>query len=82
MKSFLIPSNKDTIFFTSGSMEQLGAQWDSLFTFFSNSNINYIFHIDPMTAKNTPISLIKTMMTVHGEVKKIEAEEIQKHMKR
>ena len=41
-----------------------------------------IFHIDPMTAKNTPISLIKTMMTVHGEVKKIEAEEIQKHMKR
>ena len=41
-------NNKDTIFFTSGSMEQLGAQWDSLFTFFSNSNVNYIFHIEPI----------------------------------
>jgi len=41
-------NNKDTIFFTSGSMEQLGAQWDSLFTFFFNSNINYIFHIEPI----------------------------------
>lgn len=41
-------NNKDTVFFTSGSMEQLGARWDSLLTFFFNSNINYIFHIEPI----------------------------------
>ena len=41
-------NNKGTVFFTSGSMEQLGAEWDSLFTFFSDSNINYIFHVEPI----------------------------------
>ena len=41
-----------------------------------------IFHINPIEAKQTPISIIKTMMTVHGEVKRLESEEIQKQFKR
>ena len=41
-----------------------------------------IFHINPVEAKQTPINIIKTMMTVHGEVKRLESEEIQKQFKR
>ena len=40
-----------------------------------------IFHINPVDAYNTPFSLVKEMLEIHGEVKKIESEEIQKSMK-
>lgn len=39
------------------------------------------FHVDPMIAYQTPSKLILEMLTIHGEVKKIEQEEIDKAMK-
>jgi len=41
-----------------------------------------IFHINPLEAKQTPVSIIQKMMLIHGEVKRIETEEIQKTLKR
>ncbi len=40
-----------------------------------------IFHINPVDAYDTPFSLVKEMLEIHGEVKTIESEEIQKSMK-
>jgi len=36
------------------------------------------FNINPLDAYNTPASLVKEMLNIHGEVKKIESEEIEK----
>ena len=36
------------------------------------------FNINPLDAYNTPASLVKEMLDIHGEVKKIESEEIEK----
>ena len=41
-----------------------------------------IFSINPMEAKQTPISLVKEMITFHGEVKRIESEELEKMKKK
>lgn len=39
------------------------------------------FHVDPKNAYETPASLIREMLEIHGEVKKIESEEIKKASK-
>tara|TARA_R110002012_G_scaffold266614_1_gene450227 strand:+ start:410 stop:559 length:150 start_codon:yes stop_codon:yes gene_type:complete len=36
------------------------------------------FHISPVEAYNTPASLVKEMLEIHGEVKRVESEEIEK----
>jgi hypothetical protein len=36
------------------------------------------FHINPIDAYNTPASVVKEMLEIHGEVKRIESEEIDK----
>tara|TARA_A100001201_G_scaffold111441_1_gene95424 strand:- start:1440 stop:1631 length:192 start_codon:yes stop_codon:yes gene_type:complete len=36
------------------------------------------FHINPIDAYNTPASVVKEMLEIHGEVKRIESEEIEK----
>tara|TARA_R110002167_G_scaffold146892_1_gene338732 strand:- start:2466 stop:2612 length:147 start_codon:yes stop_codon:yes gene_type:complete len=36
------------------------------------------FNSSPLEAYNTPAILVKQMLEVHGEVKKIEAEEIER----
>jgi len=41
-----------------------------------------IFSINPMEAKQTPVSVIKEMIMIHGEVKRIESEEIEKMKKK
>ncbi len=41
-----------------------------------------LFSIDPKDAYETPASLIKEMLEIHGEVKKIESEEMEKSSKR
>jgi SAM-dependent methyltransferase len=41
-------NNEKTIFFTSGSMEQLGHSWSPFFAFLESSNVNYVFHIEPI----------------------------------
>jgi hypothetical protein len=35
-----------------------------------------------MEAYNTPFALVKQMLQIHGEFKKIEAEEIDKHTRK
>lgn len=39
------------------------------------------FNSSPLEAYNTPAVLVKQMLEVHGEVKKIEAEEMEKARK-
>ena len=41
-----------------------------------------VFHINPIDAYNTPFALVKEMLEIHNEVKTIEAEEIDRSMKR
>ena len=41
-----------------------------------------VFHINPIDAYNTPFTLVKEMLEIHNEVKTIEAEEIDRSMKR
>jgi len=36
------------------------------------------FNINPSEAYNTPFNLVKEMLEIHGEVKKIESEELEK----
>ena len=36
------------------------------------------FHISPIEAYNTPSSVVKEMLEIHGEIKRIESEEIDK----
>ena len=39
------------------------------------------FHVNPKEAYETPASLSKEMLEIHGEVKKIESEEMDKARK-
>jgi len=39
------------------------------------------FKINPMDAYETPMSIVMDMLTIHGEFKKLEAEELEKKMK-
>jgi len=39
------------------------------------------FNVNPMDAYNTPAKLILEMLSIHGEAKKIEQEEIEKSVK-
>ena len=39
------------------------------------------FHVNPKDAYETPASLIKEMLEIHGEVKRIESEEMNKASK-
>ena len=41
-----------------------------------------IFNISPMEAYQTPAETIIEMLSIHGEVKKLEAEEMEKAMNR
>ncbi len=36
------------------------------------------FHINPVDAYNTPVSIIKEMLSIHGEVKRLESQEFDK----
>ncbi len=37
-----------------------------------------LFHLDPLEAKDTPISMIQKMLLIHGEVKTLEHEQLNK----
>lgn len=43
-----LPSGADTVYFTSGSMEQTGKKWKNFFKFLRQSGVKYIFHIEPV----------------------------------
>jgi len=34
------------------------------------------FHVNPLEVYNTPASLVKEMLDIHGEVKRLESEEL------
>jgi len=36
------------------------------------------FHINPIEAYNTPASVVKEMLEIHGEIKRLESEELEK----
>lgn len=36
------------------------------------------FHINPVDAYNTPVSIIKDMLEIHTEIKKFESDELDK----
>ncbi len=40
------------------------------------------FHVSPMEAYKTPAKLLIDLLAIHGEAKKIEAEEIERTMKK
>lgn len=40
------------------------------------------FNINPSEAYNTPFNLVREMLEIHGEVKKIEAEEMERASKK
>ncbi len=40
------------------------------------------FNINPLDAYNTPASLVKEMLNIHGEVKRLESEEMDKARKK
>tara|TARA_R110000824_G_scaffold88957_4_gene218455 strand:+ start:14951 stop:15103 length:153 start_codon:yes stop_codon:yes gene_type:complete len=40
------------------------------------------FHINPIEAYNTPFALVKQMLEIHGEFKKLEADEMNKHTRK
>jgi len=40
------------------------------------------FNINPLEAYNTPFNLVKEMLEIHGEFKKIESEELEKMKKK
>jgi len=35
-----------------------------------------VFHVNPLEVYNTPASLVREMLEIHGEVKRMEADEI------
>lgn len=41
----------------------------------------HTFKINPMEAYETPISIVIDMLSIHGEFKKLEAEELEKKLK-
>ncbi len=40
------------------------------------------FNINPLEAYDTPFGLVKEMLEIHGEVKKLEAEEMERASKK
>ena len=36
------------------------------------------FHVNPVEAYNTPVSIIKDMLEIHTEIKKLESDELDK----
>lgn len=40
------------------------------------------FHINPMEAYDTPFALVKQLLEIHGEFKKIESEEMDKQTRK
>ena len=44
----LIPNDENTVYFTSGAMEQVGSKWKNFFKFLRQSKAKYIFHIEPI----------------------------------
>ncbi len=38
----------ETVYFTSGSMEQTGVKWKKFFAFLKKSKVKYVFHIEPI----------------------------------
>lgn len=43
-----ISNEENTVYFTSGSMEQTGKKWKAFFKFLRQSKAKYIFHIEPI----------------------------------
>ena len=43
-----IPNEENTVYFTSGSMEQTGKKWKGFFKFIRQSKAKYVFHIEPI----------------------------------
>tara|TARA_R100000005_G_C4969985_1_gene183317 strand:- start:1054 stop:1239 length:186 start_codon:yes stop_codon:yes gene_type:complete len=41
----------------------------------------HTFKINPMEAYETPISVVIDMLSIHGEFKKLESEELEKQLK-
>ena len=58
-----------SIFFTSGSLEQLGKNWKPFFDFLKNNKVKYIFHIEPIKE-------------LYSKTKKIEKLALQFHNKK
>tara|TARA_R100001509_G_scaffold94419_1_gene54624 strand:+ start:132 stop:335 length:204 start_codon:yes stop_codon:yes gene_type:complete len=59
-----------------GSVSPIMASRIMIYTYASTFNIN------PLEAYDTPFNLVKEMLEIHGEVKKIEAEEMEKASKK
>ena len=59
-----------------GNVSPLVASRIMIYTYASTFNIN------PSEAYDTPFSLVKEMLEIHGEVKKLEAEEMEKASKK
>ena len=59
-----------------GSVSPIMASRIMVYTYASTFNIN------PLEAYDTPFNLVKEMLEIHGEVKKIEAEEMEKASKK
>jgi hypothetical protein len=58
-----------SIFFTSGSLEQLGENWKPFFDFLKKSKVKYVFHIEPIKE-------------LYSKIKKIEKLALQFHNKK
>ena len=59
-----------------GSVSPIMASRIMIYTYASTFNIN------PLEAYNTPFNLVKEMLEIHGEFKKIESEELEKMKKK
>ena len=59
-----------------GSVSPIMASRIMIYTYASTFNIN------PLEAYDTPFSLVKEMLEIHGEVKKLEAEEMERASKK
>ena len=59
-----------------GSVSPIMASRIMIYTYAS------VFHINPLDAYNTPYTLIVEMLGIHNEVKKIQAEELDREMRK
>ncbi len=55
-----------------GAVEPITATKIMLYTYCT------AFHINPVDAYNTPVSIIKDMLEIHTEIKKLESDELDK----
>lgn len=60
IKNLNVDMNK-CVFFTSGSLEQLGKKWKKFFEFLKKSNIKYVFHIEPIKELYSKTNLIENL---------------------